>query len=207
MKKHFLVLLIFCISTHQSIAQSSFLNFGRTNISLGTGFGIHNVSNNEYGKKDDGALSGNLQASVDYGIVPLLAIGINGFRNGFATNKDSNDAARLGGIGLYANLNFVRLKSANVFLTAGFGGTRFTYENYNDNGKLTSGGSYGFVGLGFRKYFLKNMGFFSQLQYTGYSYNKLVYSVDKTILKTPSGNNYEIALTGVDAKLGLLFCW
>jgi hypothetical protein len=206
MKK--IVLLILCIPAffNISMAQSTFLNFGRTNVALGTGFGIYNVSNNEYGKKDDGALNGNLQVSIDYGFAPLIAVGVTAFRNGFVTNKDSNDAARMGGLGLYANLNFIRLKSANIYLTGGFGGTGFVYENLNNKGKVRSTGSYGLLGLGFRKYFLKHVGFYSQLQYTGYSYNKLWYS-DDSVLKTPSENTYQIALVGVEAKLGLLFSW
>jgi hypothetical protein len=187
-----------------AFAQEKFATGARFNVSAGTGFGIYNLSNNEAGKPDGTALSGNLQAAIDYGFLPFLTVGVAAFRNGFATNKDSSESARIAGIGLFAHLNFVRRPKATWYLSAGLGGTGFLYQNYGRRGKVTSTGGYAFAGLGFRRYFGDHFGIYSEINVTGYNYDKFT-DVSDSVLKTPSDNNYGVALSGAEVKFGLIF--
>jgi len=204
------LILFLCSGPFFAFAQGDkFVTGGRFNVAVGTGFGIYNLSNNQVGEKDGGALSGNFHLNVDLGILPSLTTGITFFRNSFATNKDSNEAANLGGIGLYAHLNFAKRPKTTWYLNAGFGGTVFTYQNFNNNGKVSASGGYAFAGLGFRRYFGDHIGVFTEVNMTGYNYNQFKYdsstSLKNQVLKTPSGNDYGIALCGAELKFGLVY--
>jgi hypothetical protein len=188
-----------------AFAQDKFPTSGRINFTLGTGFGIYEVTNNEVNRPSSGALSGNFHIGGDYGLHPLLTLGMVVFRNGFATDKDSNDAARLGGAAVYLHLNFARRPKTTWFLTAGLGGTRFTYEDFDNRGKVWSSGSYVFAGLGFRRYFGNHLGITAQIHATGYDYSIFKDDKGKATLKTPSGNDFGIALAGVETKFGLVY--
>lgn len=210
MKRLFIPLLIlnsvfFC---GQASAQDKFSTSGRVNISAGTGFGLYNLSTNQFDDPDNAALNGNLQLAADLGFIPLLSGGIMLFRNGFVTDKDSNDRATIAGLGLYAHLNFARRPKTTWFLTAGVAGTIFTYENFNSKGKVSGKGSQVFAGLGFRRYFGNHVGIFTEVHMTGYNYNQFIYKSDQNLkdqpLLTSSGNKYGLALAGAEVKFGLI---
>jgi hypothetical protein len=211
MKRLFIpiLILISILLSSQTTAQEKFSTSGRLNISLGTGFGLYNLSNNQYGEPNKGALNGNLQLAVDLGIIPILTGGVMLYRNGFAMKKDSSEKATISGLGVFAHLNFARTPSATLFLTAGLGGTVFSYENFNRKGKVTGTGSHVFAGLGFRSYIGNHFGIYSEVHITGYNYNSFTYQSDQALkdqaLITPSGNKFGIALAGAEIKLGLIF--
>lgn len=199
------LILIFSVS---AFGQEKFKTSGRLNFSLGTGFGLYNLSTNQYDDPDNGAINGNLQLAADLGFTPLLTGGIMFYRNGFATDKDSNERASIAGLGLYAHLNFARREKTTWFLTAGFAGTVFTYENYNSKGKVSANGSHVFAGVGFRRYFGDHVGLFTEVHVAGYNYNTFQYKSDKDLkdqtLLTASGNKFGIALAGAEVKFGLV---
>jgi hypothetical protein len=200
-----LISVMFC---DQATAQDKFSTSGRINISLGTGIGLYNLSTNQYDDPDNGALNGNLQLAADLGFIPLLTGGVMVFRNGFATDKDSNQRATIAGLGVYAHLNFARRPKTTWFLTAGVAGTVFTFENYDNKGKASANGSHVFAGLGFRRYFGDHVGIFSEVHVAGYNYNTFVYKSDQNLkdqtLLTSSGNKFGIALAGAEVKFGLI---
>jgi hypothetical protein len=211
MKRLFIpfLILISVMLCNQTAAQDKFSTSGRINISLGTGFGLYNLSTNQYDDPDNGALNGNLQLAADLGFIPLLTGGVMVFRNGFVTDKDSNQRATIAGLGLYVHLNFARRPKTTWFLTAGVSGTVFTYENYDSKGKVSANGSHVFAGLGFRRYFGDHVGLFTEVHVAGYNYNSFVYKSDQALkdqtLLTASGNKFGIALAGAEVKFGLVF--
>jgi len=202
----FSFIVLFC--SVSASGQDKFSTSGRINISVGTGFGLYNLSNNQYGDPDNAALNGNLQLAADLGFIPLLTGGVMVYRNGFATDKDSNERATIAGLGLYGHLNFARRPKTTWFLTAGIAGTIFTYENYNKKGKVSANGSHVFAGLGFRRYFGDHVGIFSEVHIAGYNYNTFRYKTDQDLkdqtLITSSGNKFGIALAGAEVKFGLI---
>ena len=183
--------------------QEKFTTKDRINVHLGTGFGLYNVSNNQAGDKDAGALAGAFRLGADYGITPLISAGVALFSNQFATNKDSADAASIGGVGVYAHLNFSRRPKTTWYLHLGLGGSGFVYKNYNSNGKVSAQGGYIQAGVGFRRYFGEHFGLFSDFNLTGYNYDKFTLG-NKEIFKTDSGNNFELGLSGLEFKIGLV---
>jgi hypothetical protein len=183
-------------------AQESFQTAGRINILAGFGSGLHNVTNNDASQKNSAALTGGFILGVDYGLVPILTVGATVFTHRFATDKDSNEAARILAIGVYGNLNFWRRPKTTWYLQAGFGGSGFVYENFENDGKATSTGGYANIGLGFRRYFGDHIGVFVEAGAVGFNYNKFELS-NGEVLKTASNNNYEIALSGFTLKAGI----
>lgn len=192
--------------------KDKFVTGGRLNLAAGTGFGIYNLSNNQFGDKDAGALNGNLHLSLDYGLLPSLTAGISLFRNGFATDKDSNEAATITGLGIYLHYNFARRPKTTWYLNGGFGGSTFTYANYNNNGEIRGSGGYSFLGLGFRRYFGDHFGLFSELNVTGYNYDQFIIQSDdrnlkNQVFKTTNGNDFGLALAGAEFKFGLVYAF
>jgi hypothetical protein len=201
--------LLFCLLWSVSFlshAGDSFRTGSRLNVHIGTGFGIYNVSNNRYGDKDAGALSGNFRLGADYGILPRFNVGLELFANGFATDKDSNNAASLNGLGLYAHWNFAKKEKTTWYLHSGFGVTNFTYQDFDDDGKATSTGGYFKLGLGFRRYFGDHFGFYADLLGTGYNYNKFEYK-DGTIIKTDFNNDFQVGFSGFEFRIGLVYAF
>ena len=196
-------LFAFLAFSFSAFGQEKFRTSGRINLHLGLGFGINSLSNNQAGDKDAAALTGIFRLGADYGISPLFTAGFIIFNNGFVTNKDSSESASIGGIGIYSHLNFYRGEKTTIFWHFGFGGSGFEYNNFRKNGKLNASGGYVQTGVGLRHYFGKNFGLFVDLNLTGYNYDKFTFS-DKEIFKTPSGNNFELGITGVELKFGLV---
>jgi len=183
--------------------QEKFRTSQRINLHLGLGFGINTLSNNQAGDKDAAALTGIFRLGADYGISPMFTVGLAIFNSGFVTNKDSSEKAGIGGFGIYSNLNFYRSEKSTIFWHLGFGGSGFEYTNFRNNGKLNASGGFIQTGLGLRHYFGANFGFFVDLNLSGYNFEKFTFS-DKEIYKTPSGNNFELGITGLELKFGLV---
>jgi hypothetical protein len=198
----FLFSCLLVLGLSKAKASDGFRTGARVNLHLGTGFGIYNVSNNRFGDKDHGTLSGNFRFGADYGILPRFSVGAELFNNSFATNKDSNNSARLGGIGIYVHWNFGKKEKTTWYLHSGFGATNFVYEDFDDDGKATSTGSYFRLGLGFRRYFGDHFGLYSELLATGYNFNKFKYGDGQTI-KTDYNNNFQVGLGGVEFRIGV----
>ncbi len=195
--------LYFCLLTYFSFGQENFRMDGRINLHLGFGFGLNSLSNNQAGDKDAAGLTGIFRLGADYGITSVFSLGLQIFNNGFATNKDSSESASIGGIGIYSNLNFYRGDKTIIFWHLGLGGSGFEYKNFRKNGKLNSSGGFAQTGVGLRHYFVENFGLFADLNVCGYNYDKFTFS-DKEIYKTPSGNNFELGITTLEFKLGLV---
>ena len=195
----FLLTLLYFGSQVQ--AQDQTATKGKFTIAAGVGFGIHGVNSNNPKDNDNGALTGSLRGAVDYGFSKRFALGLQLFRNGYSTNKDSNDAATNSGIGAYINYNFAIRPKTVWFFTGGVGYSGFDYTR---NGKVTAKGAYGSLGLGFRRFFGDYVGIFMQAEGTTYSFGNFEYQ-DGTALKTYDGKDYHININGVELKTGILF--
>lgn len=84
-----------------------------------------------------------------------------------------------------------------------FGGSGFAYNEYQNNGKLSASGADIQAGPGFRRYFGEHFGLFADLNLSGYNFEKFTLA-DKSVFKTPSGNNFELGITGLEFKLGFV---
>jgi len=197
------LLFIFLLFSFSTFGQEKFRTSARINLHVGFGFGLNSLSNNQAGDKDGAALTGIFRLGADYGITPLFTAGMVIFGNNFATNKDSSESASIGGIGIYSHLNFYRREKTTLFWHFGFGGSGFEYKNFKNNGKLNASGGYVQTGVGLRRYFGQNFGIFVDLNLTGYNYDKFTFA-DKSVFKTPSGNNFELGITGLELKFGIV---
>jgi len=162
-----------------SFGQDKFRTKGRFNVQTGLGFGINNLSNNQTGDKNSAGVTGIFTLGGDYGFTPLISAGINLFNNPFAILKDSSEKDGIVGIGVYGRLNFGRRPNTIWYWNLGFGSTGFTYENFRNEGKLTSSGAYISTGVGMRRYFGDHFGLFADINLTGYNYNRFYTTMTK----------------------------
>ena len=189
------------IGTTSAFGQEKFNTQGRIGLHTGVGFGIHLLSTNQIADKDVGGLTGNLRLGVDYGFTNWLTGGLVLFRNGFATDKDCNERASIGGVGVYAHFNFARRPKTTWYAGFGLGVSGLTYENFNNQGKATTSGSYQTLYLGFRRYFGDHFGIFVQAGASGYNYKELKYN--SSLLNNATDKKWEMLISGMEIQAGL----
>lgn len=201
MKK--LLLLFVIIIPILTFAQA--IKKGNIEISAGTGFGIYgtsdNESNNDTAKNNNTAAAGLLNVSCKYAISEKFSLGFILERNGFA--HDSSNKAHSLNVGLNAQYLFVN-KDKNIIYFDFVGGySNFKYVDESSKNWVTSNGLNLQPGIGFKHYFGENLGFYLQSNYAFYSYKKLVGD-NGEILKTSKSEDYNIKLSGLNVKVGLL---
>lgn len=194
------LLLVLILFTSQAMAQIEMKDM--VNIQVGAGAGLYTYSTNQIGDKDGNALTGSFRFAADFGFMPRLTAGVSIFRNGFASDKDSNQSVSNFGGGIYANVFFGGGFNRMMYLTGGLGLTTLNYEDYRNSGKASTGGYYLFCGAGIRQFFGSNFGIFAECDLTTYQYRSLEYS-DGTGGKQKNAN-WEMGISGVEVKAGII---
>jgi len=179
---------------------------GNVEITAGTGFGIYgasdNESNNDTSQSDSTAVAALLDVSLKYSITNKLCLGFMLERNGFA--HDSSNKAHSVNVGLNTQYLFVNKKKNVIYFDFLGGYSNFKYIDNGSKNWVTSNGLTIQPGIGFKHYFGKTLGFYLQSNYAFYSYKKIVAD-NGEILKNSKSEDYNLRLSGLNVKIGLMF--
>ncbi len=180
---------------------------GTIAIDLGTGLGLYTATSNDKANADNsnGAGAVLVPIKVEYGISKRFGIGLYGDPQAYISDPDSSDAASGFNIGIFTAFHFYNGKSSTAFARLGVGAGGLRYERTKDGvtNSVRGGGSNFFLGVGYKKYFGKFIGFFICMDYQASSLNR--FEDDKgTLLKVNSPvENLTIGISGVNTTLGL----
>lgn len=199
MKIHWV--LLFSVLSIPSFAQSSLK--GRFTLHAGTGAGLYLASTNQKADKDNNALAGCMSLGLNYQITQRLGVGLAIWRNGFATNKDSNTTVSNGNFGLYVNYLLLGKDYSGLYVVGGLGGTSLNYNNKNKQEEGNTSGVFTMLGLRYQRYFGDHLGWYFEGGAAGYQYKKLEAKYGDGSQST--NERWEMGVTGMELRIGLQY--
>ena len=176
---------------------------GNLVIDGGVGFGVYSADSNWPSSENEGAVNGIFRGAAEFGLANWLGVGFVLERNGFATEQDSNNAASSFNLQLAANLHVIKSNSNTLFLSLQGGYSQLTYEEFDTIVELSSPGSVVQVGLGFRHYFNRTLGFYLHANYAAYDYSNFEDSDGDILRIATTGENFAYSTSGANIGGGL----
>lgn len=196
--------LFFFVSISHSVFSQTRLD-GRLMLTGGFGTGLYLVSTNQVGDKDVNALAGSMRLGFEYGFGPRFIGGFSLFRNGFATNKDSNTSVSNANFNLTGLYLLAGKSYSGLYVIGGLGFTNLNYNNRNKKEEGKSGGISLMLGLRYQRFFGEHLGWFVEGTGSGYQLKKL--EAKYTAGKTSINEKWEMGITGGELKLGLVWAF
>lgn len=169
----------------------------------GFGTGLYLASTNQKSDQDNAALAGCFRLGFEYGFSPKFIAGVSIFRNGFATDKDSNTTVSNGNFSLNSQYLIAGKEFSGLYVVGSLGLTNLSYNNKNKREEGKTNGVFLMLGLRFQRFFGDNFGWFLEATSSGYQYKKLDASYS-TGTKTIN-EKWEMGITGGELKLGLIW--
>lgn len=196
-----LIISILSIVSYSSLAQKMLEN--RFAVHGGLGTGIYLASTNQKEDKDNAALAGSTRLGIEYAFSPRFIAGISIFRNGFATDKDSNTTVSNGNFSLTAQYLLIGKEYSGLYLSGGLGLSALSYNNQNKMEEGNTSGIFLMLGIRYQRFFGDNLGWFLEAATAGYQYKKLEAKYAGGIKST--NEKWEMGITGGELKLGLIW--
>jgi hypothetical protein len=125
------------------------------------------------------------------------------FRNGFATDKDSNTTVSNGNFSLTAQYLLIGKEYSGLYLSGGLGLSALSYNNQNKMEEGNTSGIFLMLGIRYQRFFGDNLGWFLEAATAGYQYKKLEAKYAGGIKST--NEKWEMGITGGELKLGLIW--
>lgn len=195
------VFLLFCLLHSVAFSQSALKK--RFTLQAGTGAGLYLASTNQKADKDNNALAGHLGIGLTYQITQRLGIGVALWRNGFATDKDSNTTVSNGNFGLLVHYMVLGKEYSGLYVIGGLGGTALNYNNKNKKEEGNTSGAFTMLGLRYQRYFGENLGWYMEGGAAGYQYKKLEAKYADGSKST--NDRWEMGVTGMELRIGFLY--
>jgi hypothetical protein len=209
---HFIITYAILLIVTPGTVNSQALQKGDLDIHAGTGFGILNLTTNDFEDDQHTGVPGLLSLGVAYQFNEKWSVGLNYERMGFLTEADSNEKAVTHNFGLisYYNLSNNEKNVFSILLDAGI--SSFRYDDFKEEDYVTSTGFMIQPGGSWKHYWGDHIGFYLNLSVPIAYYSEFrnkdddllevsEYDAQSMVIRS---RVFDLSMVGVNFRAGLV---